>query len=81
MSTATLTWFTIAACLAYVIIVDANVATGLVLLSRRLGVELKRQWYMVRYHPESPWIRYEVNRNANKLAKELFKEYESRSNK
>ena len=81
MNTATLTWFTIAACLAYIIITDANVAAGLVLLSRRLGTELRRQWYMVRYHPDSPWIRFEVNRNADKLAKELFEEYESRSNK
>lgn len=79
MNTATLTWFTIAACVAYVLAVDANVLDGLVLLSRRLGIELRRQWYMVRYHPESPWVRYEVNRNANKLATDLIKEYESRS--
>ncbi len=39
MTLATLTWFTIGACLVYVVAVDPNVYTWLVLQSKRLRIE------------------------------------------
>lgn len=78
MSIATLTWFTIGACLVYIVVQDANVYDWLVLQSKRLTVETQRLWFRVRYHPDSPWVRYEIKRNANKLAEEILKESQKR---
>jgi hypothetical protein len=36
---------------------------------------MERQWFRLRYHPDSPWVRYEINRNANKMAKEFLENY------
>ena len=78
MTLSTLTWFTIGACLVYVVAVDANVYLWLVLQSKRLRLEAERAWFRIRYHPDSPWIRYEIKRNADRLAKEIMKENENR---
>lgn len=78
MSLATLTWFTIGACLVYIVAVDANAWTWIVLQSKRFRVEVERAWFRVRYHPDSPWVRYEVERNANRLANEILKENKTR---
>jgi hypothetical protein len=78
MALATLTWFTIFACLIYVLVVDANVYPWLVLLSKSATIWLQRQWFLVRYNPDSPWIRWAIDRNARKIAKELTKEYENK---
>jgi hypothetical protein len=72
---AALAWFTIGACLVYAVAVDENVYTGLVLASRTVSIWLQRQWFKVRYHPDSPWVRYEINRNANKMAREFLENY------
>ena len=78
MSLATLTWFTIAACVIYAVAVDANVYPWLVLQSKMLRVWTERQWFRLRYHPDSPWVRYEIKRNADRLAREIMKENENR---
>ena len=78
MSMATLTWFVVGAILVYVVTQDANVYDWLVLQSKRLRLEAERLWFRVRYHPDSPWIRYEIKRNADKMAREIMKENEKR---
>jgi uncharacterized membrane protein len=78
MSIATLTWFTIGACIVYAVAVDENVFPWLVLQSKFLKVWVERQWFRVRYHPDSPWVRYEIKLNADRLAREIIKENESR---
>ena len=78
MTPATLTWFTLGAIVLYAVVQDPNVYDWLVLQSKRLSLELKRRWYMVKYHPDSPWVKRAVERNAERLAKELMKEYENR---
>lgn len=78
MSTATLTWFVVGAFLIYVVTQDANVYDWLVLQSKRLKLEMERAWFRVRYHPDSPWVRYEIKRNADRLAAEFIKENENR---
>jgi hypothetical protein len=77
MNVATLTWFTIGACLVYVVVQDSNVYDWLVLQSKLLRIELQRFWFKVRYHPDSPWVRYEIKRNADRIAEEFFKEREN----
>jgi len=78
MTSVTLTWFTIGAILVYVVAQDPNVYTWLVLQTKRFNLELERRWFMLRYHPESPWIRYEIKRNADRLAREIMKENKNR---
>jgi hypothetical protein len=78
MSLATLTWFTIGACLVYAVVVDENVFPWLVLQSKLLKVWAERQWYRLRYHPDSPWVRYEIKRNSDRLAREIMKEIKNR---
>lgn len=74
MTLTAITWFAIAACIVYVLAVDANVLDFLILLAKSARVWLERQWFRVRYHPDSPWVRYAINRNAERLAKELQNE-------
>ena len=78
MTPATLTWLVVGVFLVYAVAVDPNVYTWMVLQSKRLRVEVERTWFKVRYHPDSPWVRYEVERNAKKMADELLKEYENK---
>jgi hypothetical protein len=78
MSLSTLTWFTIGACLVYAVAVDENVFPWLVLQSKLLKVWAERQWFRLRYHPDSPWVRYEIKRNADRLAREIIKENKNR---
>jgi hypothetical protein len=78
MSIATLTWFVIGACLVYAVAVDENVFPWLVLQSKLLRVWVERQWYRIRYHPDTPWVRYEMKRNSEKLAREIIKEIQKR---
>ena len=80
MSVATLTWFTIGACLVYIVVQDGNVYDWLVLQSKRINLEIQRLWFKVRYHPDSPWVRYEIKRNADKLAAEFIKERDNTEN-
>ena len=78
MNLATLTWLTLGACLVYIVAQDPNVYTWLVLQSKLLRVWVERRWFMLRFNPDSPWIRYEIYRNARKLANEIIKENEKR---
>jgi hypothetical protein len=75
MSVTALTWLTLGACLVYVVVQDANVFDGLVLVSKTASIWLQRQWFKVRYHPDSPWIRYEIKRNSERMAEEFIKQY------
>jgi hypothetical protein len=78
MNVAALTWFTIGACLVYIVVQDANVFDGLVLISKTASIWLQRQWFKVRCHPDSPWVRHEIKRNSERMAEEFIKEYKNK---
>jgi hypothetical protein len=78
MNLAALTWFTLGVCLIYVVAQDPNVYTWLVLQLKVLNVWIQRKWFMLRYNPDSPWVRWTINRNAKRLADEIIKENENR---
>ena len=80
MSIATLTWFVVGACVVYAVAADESIYTWLILQSKSLGIWIERQWFRFRYNPDSPWIRYEINRNANRIAKEIQSEMENKTN-
>ena len=69
-----LTWLTLGFCLVYIIAVDPNVYPWLLLQRDRLKLELEKAWFRVRYHPDSPWIRYAIRKNADRLATEMLKD-------
>jgi hypothetical protein len=77
MNSAPLTWFTIGAILIYLVSQDRNVYEWLVLQSKSIRVWFARQWFLIRYNPDSPWVRWEIDRNARKLAQEILKENQS----
>ena len=74
MNPAALTWLVVGGVLAYVVAVDSNVYPWLVLNSKIAGIWFKQQWFKLRYNPDSPWIRWEIDRNADKIAKQFLKE-------
>ena len=74
MSPATLTWVVVGSVLAYVVAVDDNVYPWLVLNSKIVGIWFKQQWFKLRYNPDSPWMRWSIDRNADRIARDLIKE-------
>lgn len=78
MTTAALTWFVVWSCLIYVLAVDANVCPWLVLLSKTVVIWFQQQWFKIRYNPDSPWIRWQIDRTADRIAKNLTKEYQNK---
>jgi hypothetical protein len=74
MTAATLAWFTTGAILVYIVIRDPNVFDWLVLQSQRISMEIRKAWYRIKYNPDSPWVRWAVERNAKRLADEFIRE-------
>jgi hypothetical protein len=60
------------------VVQDPNVYTWLVLQSKLLNVWFRRQWFLIRHNPDSPWVRWEIDRNARKLADEIIKKNKNR---
>ena len=71
---ALLTWLVLGGVLAYVVAVDDNVYPWLVLNSKIIGIWFKQQWFKLRYNPDSPWMRWSIDRNADRIAKQLLQE-------
>ena len=69
-----LTWLTLGVCLVYIVAVDANVSSWLVLQAKMLRLEAQKAWFRVRWHPDSPWVRYAIRKNADQLAAEMLKD-------
>lgn len=71
-------WFLIGACVIYAVAVDENVFHWLVLQSKAIKLWFERLWFRIRYNPDSPLVRYEIKRNADKMAREIIKELKNR---
>ena len=71
-----LVWVTVAVFASYLVIQDANVVEWFALQSKALNVALRRLWFGVRHHPDSPWVRLGVRLNADRIARKLRKELE-----
>lgn len=63
------------AALAYMMAMDDNVTLFLVLQAKRLGLNVQRAIWIARYHPETPWAKYEMDRRAWRIAEELQKSF------
>lgn len=69
------TIFTIFAIIVYIIAVDKNVAIFIELMARFAIVQVKRAWWILRFHPINPiprWtLKWKIERITKKLEKDL----------
>jgi hypothetical protein len=72
--TQTAIWLTIGGILLFVILEDPKVYHWLVLLSKIANLWVEQQWFKIKNHPDTPWVRYAIKRNADKIAKQLMEE-------
>ena len=74
MNPASLTWLVVGGVLAYAVAVDPNVYHWIELQVKVVKIWFKQQWFKLRYNPDSPWVRWEIDRNADRIAKQFIKE-------
>ena len=67
-------WLTIGGILLFVILEDPNVYHWLVLVSKTATLWIKRKWFLIKNHPDTPWVQYQIKRNAERIAKQLMDE-------
>jgi len=67
-------WLTIGGILLFVILEDPNVYHWLVLVSKIATLWIKRKWFLIKNHPDTPWVQYQIKRNAERIAKQLMDE-------
>lgn len=65
--------FVVFAVIVFLIVVDNNVAVFIDLMVRYAGVQLKRVWWMARFHPKNPISKFVYERRLNKMIKEFEK--------
>jgi len=72
--TYTAVWLTIGGILLFVVLEDPKIFQWLVLVSKIANLWIERQWFKIKNHPDTPWVRYEIKRNADKISKQLMDE-------
>jgi hypothetical protein len=74
MNLATTFWLTLVGLLTYALAVEPLFFNYLLLQVLRLTTFVSRCWMMVAIHPDSPWVQYKINRNADRIAQQLLNE-------
>lgn len=69
-------WFVLFAIIVYMMVVDENVSTAIVYVSKLIGITFQKWKWIILYHPGNPINKYLIWRRSWKLAKELQKEFE-----
>jgi len=67
-------WLTIGGILLFVILEDPKVYHWLVLVSKIASLWIERKWFLIKNHPDTPWVQYQIKRNAEKTAKQIMNE-------
>jgi hypothetical protein len=70
----TAVWLTIGGILLFVVLEDPKIFQWLVLVSKIVNLWIERQWFKIKNHPDTPWVRYAIKRNADKISKQLMDE-------
>lgn len=65
--------FAVFAIIVYMITVDKNVAIFIDLMIRYAGVQLKRAWWIVRFHPINPIPRWTLKWRVERMTRQLEK--------
>ena len=66
--------FTVFAVVLYMAAVDKNVLDFIDLSIKYIGVQFKRAWWIMIFHPSNPISRWNYDRKINKMVKDLEKE-------
>lgn len=66
------------AIIGYLMVVDSNVAKFIVLLIDMFKLNCERVVWMIRFHPSNPILRWQINRRANRMAKQMQEELDRR---
>jgi len=67
-------WLTIGGIFLFVVLEDPKIFQWLVLVSKIANLWIERQWFKIKSHPDTPWVRYAIKRNADKISKQLMDE-------
>jgi hypothetical protein len=67
-------WLTFVGLLTYVLAVEPLFFQYLLLQVLRLTTFVSRCWMMVAIHPDSPWVQYKIQKNADSIATQLLNE-------
>jgi hypothetical protein len=67
-------WLTIGGILVFVILEDPKIYHWLVLVSKIANLWIERQWFKIKNHPDTPWVRRQIECNAEAAAKKLMEE-------
>jgi hypothetical protein len=70
----TAVWLTIGGILLFIVLEDPKIFQWLVLVSKIAHLWIERQWFLIKNHPDTPWVQYQIKRNADKIAKQLIEE-------
>jgi hypothetical protein len=70
----TAVWLTMGGILLFVVLEDPKIFQWLVLVSKIANLWIKRKWFLIKNHPDTPWVRYQIKRNAESTAKQLIDE-------
>jgi hypothetical protein len=71
--------FLIFSIIGVMIVIDANVADYIVLLTRIIKFNTERVFWMIRLHPKNPISNFMMNRKYDKIAKELEEEFRKKN--
>jgi hypothetical protein len=78
MLTQVTVWLTIGGILLFVILEDPKVFQWLVLVVKIANLWVEQRWFIIKNHPDTPWVRYSINRNAEINAKKLMDELDAK---
>jgi hypothetical protein len=67
-------WLAFVGLITYVLAVEPLFFNYLLLQVLRLTTFIFRCWMMIVIHPDSPWVQYKINRNADRIAQQLQNE-------
>jgi hypothetical protein len=65
---------TLLAVIGYLMVVDRNIITYIELIFRYAVVQLKRAWFIVKFHPANPITRWIFERRIERMTRELEEE-------
>jgi len=67
-------WLTVGGILLFVILEDPKVFQWLVLVSKIANLWVAQRWFIIKNHPNTPWVQYQIKRNAEAAVKKLMEE-------
>ena len=74
MNPAAIFWLTLVGLLTYVLAIEPLFFNYLLLQVLRLTTFIQRIWMMIAIHPDSPWVQYKIQKNADSIATQLLNE-------